>query len=148
MHKHIVIPMDGTELSMKAVDEGLGLARTLGSKVTLLTVVQPYHMRATSPFAGGLIHEIEKDRDEEHAKAARNFHEAVLTRARSEAVDCHSLVVTGESPYKEIIESAETLKCDLIVMASHGRRGLDALLLGSETVKVLTHSKIPVLVVR
>jgi nucleotide-binding universal stress UspA family protein len=148
MHKHIMIPLDGSELSAKAVDEGIGLAKALASKLTLLTVVQPHHTRVSSPFASSIVQEFDGKRDEEHAAAARNFHDGILSRARSSAVACDSMVVMGESPYEKIIESAEARQCDLIVMASHGRRGLDALLLGSETVKVLTHSRIPVLVVR
>ena len=67
---------------------------------------------------------------------------------KADGVECDSKVVFGDNPYEEIIENAEKSKCDLIMMASHGRRGVDAVLLGSETVKVLTHAKIPVLVVR
>jgi nucleotide-binding universal stress UspA family protein len=73
---------------------------------------------------------------------------ALVARAKEKGVECEGLVVVGDHPYEEIINNAQSRKCDLIMMASHGRRGLDAVLLGSETVKVLTHSTIPVLVVR
>ena len=148
MHKHIMLPLDGSELSLKAIDEGIGMAKALGSRMTLITVVSPYHTGIKPPFATDIVHDIENGRDDEHRQAAQDMLARVAERARREGARCDSLVVLGDSPYAQIIENAEACKCDLIVMASHGRRGLDALLLGSETVKVLTHSKIPVLVVR
>ena len=148
MHKHIMLPIDGSELSLKAVDEGIGMAKALGSRLTLITVVSPYHSGVTSRLTTGLAHEIESGRDNEHMKEAKELHAHVAARITSEGVPCESVVVMGNNPYAQIIENAQARNCDLIVMASHGRRGLDALLLGSETVKVLTHSKIPVLVVR
>ncbi len=148
MYQHIMLPFDGSELSLKAVHEGITLAKALGSKVTLITVVSPYHIGVTSPITSSLVHELEKHHEEESKKEAQKLHTDVAARAKSDGVQCDSLVVMGDNLYAQIIENAETRKCDLIVMASHGRRGLDAVLLGSETVKVLTHSKIPVLVVR
>ena len=149
MYKHIMLPVDGSEeLSIKAVQEGVALAKALGSKLTLITIVPPYHTGITTPITSDLVHEVEAGRDEEHKKEARATHASITTRVIAGKVDCESLVVIGANPYEHIIESARARGCDLIVMASHGRKGLDALLVGSETVKVLTHSKIPVLVVR
>ena len=148
MYQHIMVPLDGSELSLKAVHEGVALAKALGSRLTLITIVSPYHTGVTTPLTTGIIHELEGNRDKENTAAAQKLHADIAARARSETVQCDSLVVSGDNPYARIIEYAQSRKCDLIVMASHGRRGLDALLLGSETVKVLTHSKIPVLVVR
>jgi nucleotide-binding universal stress UspA family protein len=124
------------------------LAKALGSKITLITVVSPYRLSVTSPITSGFVDEIEKRHDEESKKEAQKLHTEVVAGAKSEGVQCDSLVVMGDNPYARITENAQTRKCDLIVMASHGRRGFDAVVLGSETVKVLTHSKIPVLVVR
>ena len=148
MYEHIMVPLDGSELSLKAVDEGIALAKALGSRLTLITVVSPFHVGVTTPLTSDVVQGLEKDRDDEHKQEARKLHADIAARAKSEAVQCDGLVVTGDSPYAQIIENAQACNCDVIVMASHGRRGLDALLLGSETVKVLTHSKIPVLVVR
>src|SRR6185295_11278986 len=146
MYKHILLPLDGSEdLSLKAVREGVALAQALGSKLTLLTVVPPYHTGITTPITSDLVHEVEASRDEEHKKAARKIHADITASAIAGKVDCNSLVVIGASPYEQIVENAQARGCDLIVMASHGRKGLDALLVGSETVNVLTHSKIPVL---
>jgi len=148
MYQHIMLPIDGSELSLKAVHEGVNLAKALGSKITLITVVSPYRLSVTSPITSGFVDEIEKRHDEESKKEAQKLHTEVVAGAKSEGVQCDSLVVMGANPYARITENAKTRKCDLIVMASHGRRGFDAVVLGSETVKVLTHSKIPVLVVR
>ena len=148
MHKHIMLPLDGSELSLKAVDEGIGLSKAFGARLTLITVVPPYHTGITSRLTTELAHEIENGRDDEHKEEALELHARTAARARAEQIRCESLVVLGDNPYTQIIDNAQARQCDLIVMASHGRRGLDALLLGSETVKVLTHSKIPVLVVR
>lgn len=148
MYAHIMLPLDGSELSLKALNEGVALAKALGSKLTLITVVSSYHTGVTVPFSSGIVKEIEKSHNEEARKAAEKLHVDMSARARSEGVKCESVVAFGDSPYEEIIAKAQASKCDLIVMASHGRKGLDGLLLGSETVKVLTHSHIPVLVVR
>jgi nucleotide-binding universal stress UspA family protein len=145
-----MLPVDGSEdLSMKAVQEGIALARTLGSRLTLLTVVAPYHSGVgTMPLTSEIVHEVETVRDEEHRKRAEKTHADIMASATAGKVDCKSLVVIGESPSEQIIGNAQALGCDLIVMASHGRKGLDAFLTGSQTVNVLAESRIPVLVVR
>jgi len=148
MYAHIMVPLDGSELSLKAAHESIALAKQLRSKLTLITVISPYHTGIAMPFESSLLKGIEKSHDEEAKKAAQILHADISARAKSEGIECESVVAFGESPYVQITMKAEASKCDLIVMASHGRRGLDGLLLGSETVKVLTHSKIPVLVVR
>jgi nucleotide-binding universal stress UspA family protein len=148
MYKHILLPCDGAELSLKAVDEGIKLAKALGSNMTLITVIAPYSMNVPHVAGAHLIRDLEERHQEEATKAAQLLQSELAARAKSTGVQLDCVVVTSERPYVKIIETAEARKCDLILMASHGRRGLDGLLLGSETVKVLTHSKIPVLVVR
>ncbi len=148
MYAHIILPLDGSELSLKALTEGVTLAKTLGSRLTLITVVSPYRTGITTPFAADIPRSIEKSHNEEAEKAAHKLHADMMARAKAEGVKCESLVAFGENIYEQIVENAEKSNCDLIVMASHGRRGLEGLLLGGETVKVLTHSKIPILVVR
>ena len=148
MYRHILLTLDGSELSLKAAPQALALAKALRSRLTLITVVSPYHTGVTTPITSDIVHEVEKGRDEEARKEAQKWHTDIAARARAEGIPCESLVVLGDNPYAQIIENADARSCDLIVMASHGRRGLDAILLGSETVKVLTHSKIPVLVLR
>jgi len=148
MYQHIMLPYEGSELSQKAAKLGIALAKATGAKMTVITVIVPFHTGITTPIASDIVHELEKGRDEEAKKKVGKLHADVASLAKSGGVQCESVIAMGGSPYEQIIAKAKKLKCDLIVMASHGRRGLDALLLGSETAKVLTHSKIPVLVVR
>ena len=148
MYKHIMLPVDGSDLSMKALPQALGLAKALHAKITLITAVMPYHTGITGPLTAEIVHEVEHIRDEAAKQPAEKLHQELLARARAEGIECDSVVELSDNPYVAIIETAEAKGCDVIVMASHGRRGLDAVLIGSETVKVLTHSKIPVLVLR
>ena len=143
MYKHILIPTDGSSLSAKAIDHGIALARAVGAKVTGITVTTPFHILAMEP---GFV----EDTPEEFRTRAIELGSGHLAKIRAAAcgVECDVVQVEHEHPYRAIIDTAHSRGCDLIVMASHGRRGLSALVLGSETVKVLTHSTIPVLVYR
>lgn len=149
MYKNILLPVDGSDLSEKAVDECTALAKFAGAKVTAIYVVSHYHLHY-QPWAAPLaLHQkIEKAHEEESLRVAQGVIGTLADRIRSKGVNCEGIVVLGEHPYEEIIGNAQKRGCDLIVMASHGHKGLDAVLLGSETSKVLTHSRIPVLVVR
>ncbi len=145
MFQHILIPTDGSPLSAVAVEKCLTLARDEGAMVTVLTVTEPFHVLTTQPDSLSSTRETYL----KHAKAegARILTEAER-KAKSLGVRCEVLQVEQDEPYKAIIEAAKKRGCDLIAMASHGRRGVAALVLGSETTKVLTHSSIPVLVYR
>jgi nucleotide-binding universal stress UspA family protein len=148
-YKHIMLPVDGSDPSRKAEKECIAFAKSTGAKVTAIHVVYHFHLHFQPWATPKSVHrKIEKEHEEEATAIAQKMISALTKRAKAEGVDCVGLVVVGDSPYEEIIKSAEERKCDLIMMASHGRKGLDAVLLGSETVKVLTHSKIPMLVVR
>lgn len=145
MFKSILIPTDGSDLSERAVRQGLTLARALGSKVVALHVSTPFHILAVAPSAVTATRE-QYERDV--AVFAKKVLDGVAAEARQSGVECTSVSRTGEHIWHEIIQAAEANACDAICMASHGRRGLAAVMLGSETVKVLTHSKIPVVVLR
>ena len=138
MYTHILIPTDGSELAGKAVQHGMALAKLIGAKVTLLTVLPPEMITTDTQ-----MNEIRKERMQ---KDAEEILGAVVMQAAGFA--CETIQVEHEDPYQAIIDTADSKGCDLIVMASHGRRGISAIVLGSETVKVLTHCKIPVLVYR
>lgn len=148
MYKHILLPLDGSDFSLKAYDECLALAKAIKARATILNVVSHYTMRVPEAFTSELVHQLEKQREQEYKKSAEDKLEELRVRMQAAGVECDAKVIVGDSAYEEIIAYAVNRGCDLIVMASHGRRGLDAVLLGSETAKVLTHSKIPVLVVR
>ena len=149
MYKHIMLPIDASEPSQKAEKECIAFAKSIKAKVTAIHVVSHYYLHGRSYAAPKAVYsKIEREHEEEAKEAAQAMVSALTKRAKADGVECDDLVVVGDNPYEEIINSARDRKCDLIMMASHGRKGLDAVLLGSETVKVLTHSKIPVLVVR
>lgn len=145
MYPRILIPTDGSELSEKAIEHGLEIARKLGSAVTVLRVVAP-----PSPIVmEGVV--ITYPMDEVRAQAlavVQKQFEVLGERAKAAGVklDCH--LVEHDQPWRAICDAAKDGPVDLIVMASHGRRGVSALVLGSETQKVLTHSTVPVLVYR
>ena len=145
MFKHILIPTDGSDLSRKAVLYGVQLAKEAGAKVTGLTVAEPYHVATMDTV---LIPVDEGDYEEQSRLLTEKAMEQVKMAAQAAGVPCETIREVHDQPYRAIIDAAHALGCDLIVMASHGRRGISALLLGSETTKVLTHSTIPVLVYR
>lgn len=148
MFKHILLPTDGSKLADRAIVRGLALAKSLDAKITLLSVVPEFRMVVDESFAVPMSAEL-KRRYERDAKArAEDMLEKVMRRVTKAGLKGSTVVVASDLPYQQIIAVAKKRKCDLVVMASHGRRGLTGLLLGSETVKVLTHSKVPVLVVR
>ena len=145
MFTHILLPTDGSNLSQAAIQKGVQLAKSIKAKITGISVVpeQKYYLYKTD------INVQEKDERAKHHKLQANRNLAFLEKAAKEAgVPCETLCEIGDHPYETIIKVAEKRGCDLIMMASHGRRGLKGLLLGSETQKVLTHSLIPVLVHR
>jgi nucleotide-binding universal stress UspA family protein len=148
MYKRIMFPVDGSELSLKAINECFGFAKALGAAVTLIYVQPHYSMHVPAGLISGVVKSLEKEREEEFMGTAQKMLAELETLGKADGVQCDGVVVVGDSPYEKIIEYAGNRNCDLIMMASHGRKGLDAVLLGSETVKVLTHTKIPVLVVR
>jgi len=145
MYSNILIPTDGSELASKAVQYGIALAKRIGARATMLTVVPPFQVFTTDTHMLEDTSAQYKARMQEHTKEV--FGTAART-AQAAGVAYESIVVDHEHPYRAIIDTAGSKGCDLIVMASHGRHGLAAIVLGSETVKVLTHSTIPVLVYR
>ena len=145
MYTHILIATDGSELANKAVSTGTALAKALNSKVTIVTVTEPWHSVVTGEAALGFP-------PKEYETSAADSAHRVLTGA-SEIADkggvAYAVVhVKDQHPADGILDAAKRAGCDLIVMASHGRRGLTRLLLGSQAVKVLTHSGVPVLICR
>ena len=145
MYKHILLPTDGSELSATAVRAGVKFAKEVGARVTALHVTAPFHPTELTPAAltGHM-----QEHDARAKESAQQTLGAVMEVARAAGVPCATAHRVSNSPYETIIALAGEAGCDLIFMASHGRRGVAALLLGSETNKVLTHSKIPVLVTR
>ena len=145
MYKHILIPTDGSALADKAVEQGTALAKRIGAKITVLTVSVPFHILTTDPQ---MIEDTAPQYEKRMEAHAATVLKAAAGTASAADVACTTSHVKHEHPYQAIIETAHAKGCDLIAMASHGRRGVSAIVLGSETVKVLTHANIPVLVYR
>jgi nucleotide-binding universal stress UspA family protein len=146
MYRHILVSTDGTELAHRAVTHALALAKAVGAKVSAVTVESPFN-----------VYEVPTSKDyqmsaafAQHAEQGKAHASRILSRVVEEArvagVNCDTTHIEHYHPYKGIIEAAKQRGCDLIVMASHGRSGVAALVLGSVTNKVLTHTDIPVLV--
>ncbi len=145
MYRHILIPTDGSELAQKAVTQGLALAKVLSAKVTL-TVEASFNVYDV-PSSRDLRMSGAFDEHFEQAKAhATKILSGVADAVMPAGVTCDTVQVEHNHPYKAIIETAKERGCDLIVMASHGRSGIAAVVLGSVTNKVLTHTNVPVLV--
>jgi nucleotide-binding universal stress UspA family protein len=144
MFKHILVPTDGSELSRKAILGAIELARSVGARVTAYACLPQYPY---SPFSDVVV-EAPDDFISRSEREARSHLDEVEEAARRAGVACTSETSVHPSPYLGIIEAAERCGCDVIFMASHGRRGLGSLLIGSETQRVLTHTTIPVVVYR
>lgn len=148
MFKHIMVCTDGSRLSDKAVDAGIALAKDLGARVTGFHVTDDYPVNAFSEYAmvAGSITPQMWAADQK--KRAQRILGKLEAKAKKAGVECATRSDMGFDPHSAIIAAAKKNRCDLIVMASHGRRGIKGVVLGSETHKVLTHSKVPVLVYR
>ena len=146
MYRHILIPIDGSELAEHAVTNGLSLAKSLGAKVSVIIVEEPFDWLSVSETkAQQALEELAQYR-EQIKKHAASVLSRVADAAKQAGVSCNTIQIENAQPYKAIIATAADKGCDLIVMASRGRSGLSALVLGSVTNKVLTHTNTPVLV--
>ena len=144
MFNHILVPIDGSNTAQLAVDKAIGLAKAFGSRVTTIFVIDPYPFTGVgTDFSYGQAEYLNAATAEANAaiKAARAQFEAAGIAVDSSVVEAHAT-------WRGVVQAAESMKADLIVMGSHGRSGLEKLVLGSETQQVLSHSKLSVLVVR
>ncbi len=145
MFKHLLLPTDGSQLSRAAIQKSVQFAKSINAKVTGLYVMPVFHAVTSKT-------EMLDDTDEGFARECKALAEQFLSviedAAKATDVACETDLVISDHPYEAIIKAAEEKGCDLIAMASHGRKGVQGLTLGSETQKVLTNSKIPVLVFR
>lgn len=144
MYTHILISTDGSELAQRGVDHGLSLAKCLGSKVTIVTVTEPFPIMA---MGDGVWAPDLKGYDADQTKLAEGILSAVETLAKKTGLEVNTTHVPNSHPASAIVDTAQNLGCNLIVMASHGRRGIKKILLGSQTSEVLVTAAVPVLVV-
>lgn len=147
MFKHFLVPTDGSDLSLNAARQAVSLAKEVGARITFFFSKPDYPVAF---YGEGAL--IDPTTPEKFAEIADRQAKEILTQvqklAQDAGVESASVSEVSDLPYEAIIRTAESASCDLIFMASHGRRGISGFLLGSETQKVLTHSKIPVLVYR
>ncbi|MDB6002760.1 MAG: hypothetical protein JWP52_4459 [Rhizobacter sp.] len=144
MYKRILVPTDGTEITHKAVESAIGLAKALGSAIYAVSVKEPFPYSAIAEMQPTPPQEFFDAQDRIAVSRLQSVKDACVAAG----LNCEVHSVEALHPWEAIIDHAVQEGCDLIVMASHGRRGVSALLLGSETQKVLTHTTVPVLVVR
>ncbi|GAB6909202.1 Universal stress protein [Desulfosarcina cetonica] len=143
MFKHILLPTDGSNLSEIVVEKGIHLAQSINARITGISVVLN-----DFGYESDISLNFRLESEERNKIRAEGYLSAMKQMAQGAGVICDVVLEVGDQPYEAIVDTAEKMDCDLIMMASHGRKGIGALLLGSETQKVLTHSKIPVLVYR
>lgn len=148
MFKHILLPTDGSKLSGEGVRQTIKMAKALGAHITAVHIVRAFHPLREEGYFMPEVSALRKQFEDETATHAEEVLSPVKEAANKLGVKCDTVVATGDSPSQMIIKQARKSRCDLIMMASHGRKGLQRLLHGSETENVLTHSTIPVLVVR
>ncbi|HTP46572.1 MAG TPA: universal stress protein [Usitatibacter sp.] len=148
MFKRILFPTDGSEISRRASDVAIELARKLGVGIVGFHTIPPFSI----PISDGMYGYVPAYSEDEYFKACNEAADAIMKEVGADAkkagVAFTSSVVTAPAPWQAIIQGAKDNDCDLIVMASHGRKGVAGVLLGSEATKVLTHSKVPVMVCR
>lgn len=145
MFKHLLIPTDGSAASEQAIRKALEIAGEGNARVTGLHVIQPFHLAS---YHVDMIEDTRASYEANVHSRAREYLVPIEQGAKALGLGVDTRTVVADHPYEAIINAARDAGCDLIVMASHGRRGLQAVLLGSETQKVLTHSTVPVLVLR
>jgi nucleotide-binding universal stress UspA family protein len=143
--KHILFPTDGSPASLLAADACVRLATQIGARLTVIHVVPPIHLFTYEFEVTEKVHESYKRMRDQRAKEALDPVELLASAAK---VPCKTMLVEADEPYQAILATANDQACDLVAMASHGHRGIRAVLLGSTTQKVLTHSALPVLVFR
>jgi nucleotide-binding universal stress UspA family protein len=149
LYPHILLPTDGSALATRGAKAGVRLARAIGSRITVVFVAPPF---TAAVYGGAEVFYAGPSSPAEHKRftqeAAQKAFAPVARAAERAGVDCTELFAVNARPWEGILKAARARKCDALVMASHGRTGLAGLLLGSETQRVLAHSKIPVLVIR
>jgi nucleotide-binding universal stress UspA family protein len=145
MFKHLLVPTDGSALSETAIQMAVTLAKENGARVTGVYMVRPFHMTI---YSAEMVGDTEDQFQAADRARAEEYLATVKNIASPAGVQCDTVAASGAHPYQAILDTAKQRNCDLIVMASHGHGGIRGLLIGSETQKVLTHSHLPVLVVR
>jgi len=147
MFKHILVPTDGSTLSLRAAKNAVRLAKALGARITAFYAAPQYHPNIAGDYLPANFVPLAVYQTQIKKTAEKNL-DRIKKLAAAGGITCSGLYVSDDSPYQAIIKAAKERNCDVIFMASHGRSGIAGLLIGSETNKVLTHCRLPVLVCR
>ena len=147
MYEHLLVPIDGGDLSDKAIEHSIGLAKMLGARITGFTVEWPLPLLMGDPGAVAFTAETVNEHQKQSEEHARKLLKAFGEKAMDAGVPFDGQFMITDQVAHAVVDMAKRLECDLIVMATHGRHGLDALLNGSLTKSVLSHSEIPLLVI-
>lgn len=148
MYKHILIATDGSELAAKGLTHGSQLAKSIGAAVTVVTVTESWTALEMTALAERGNHNILAEYEQATNQTAQRILDAAVTQVESHGIPLETLHISDSHPAEGIIQAAEDKGCDLIVMASHGRRGLGRLFLGSQASEVVSRAQVPVLIVR
>lgn len=145
MYKHILLPTDGSPLSESAIKNCVQFAKEIGAKITGFHAIPEFHVFT---YQTEMLEDTKERFLEDCRTHAKQYFAVLETAAKEAGVECDTVIAVSDDPYQEIIQTADERGCDLIAMASHGRKGVQGFLMGSETQKVLSHSRIAVLVFR
>jgi nucleotide-binding universal stress UspA family protein len=145
MFKNVLLPTDGSQVSEVAIRKGVEFAKSIGARLTGFYMIPKFHVLS---YRTGTLADTEATFESDSKAHADRYLVLIRESAQAAGVACETVYAVGDQPYEAIIKAAQDNGCDLILMASHGRRGVQGFLLGSETQHVLTHTKIPVLVFR
>lgn len=148
MYSHILVPTDGSELSINAAHQAIELAKLCKARMTAILVSPTYRQLQQDGFIVPTSNTVRERWEEQMAERAQKVLDGICAAAAKSGVQCDSVHVFGDSPYEAIIDTANKKGCDMIAMGSHGHGGVKQLFLGSETSRVLSHTKIPVMVYR
>lgn len=148
MYSHILVPTDGSELSINAAHQAMDLAKLCKAKMSVIMVSPTYHQANQDGFIVPMVNTIRERWEEQMTARATTVLDGICADATKSGLQCETIHVFGNSPYEAIIDTANQRGCDMIAMGSHGHGGVKQLFVGSETTRVLSHTKIPVVVYR
>ena len=148
MYSHILVPTDGSELSISAAHQAAELAKLCNARMTVILVSRTYRRLYSDGFVVPEVHVVRERWEEQVTEHAKTILDQICADARKSGVKCEPVHVFGDAPYESIIDTANKLGCDMIAMGSHGHGGAKQFFVGSETTRVLSHTKIPVIVYR
>lgn len=148
MYSHLLVPIDGSDLSIRAAEQAIALAKLCKARMSVLLVTPTYRQIHSEGYIAPMVNLVRERWEQDQNERAKAILDKVCAAAGKSGVQCETLHVFGDAPYESIIEAANKHGCDVIAMGSHGHGGVKQFLVGSETTRVLSHTKLPVVVYR